>query len=84
MIFALRLADEASPVFVGGDEPVAVLVSPAAGGDRQRADLDVEVASLAQQVNLAVGDPAEVPACRRRGAKSSPRVPLTRRSRAID
>src|SRR5918994_2002449 len=43
-------------------EPVAVLARPAARRDRQRVHLDVEVAPLAQQVDLAVGDPAEVPA----------------------
>src|SRR5215211_8590937 len=45
-----------------GGERVAVLAGAAARGDRQRVDLDVEVAPLAQQVHLAVGHPAEVPA----------------------
>jgi hypothetical protein len=43
-------------------ELITVLARPAARGDRQRLDLDVEVAPVAQQVHLAVGHAAESPA----------------------
>lgn len=58
-----------------GGEPIAVRPRPAARGGRQRFHLDVEVPTLAQQVDMAISDPAEVPAQRARweGVHLAPR-----------
>jgi hypothetical protein len=60
-----------------------MLARPAARGDRQRLDLDVEVAPLRSRYTCPSATRLKSQRARRRGGKSSTRLPLTRRPRPI-